>query len=298
MPTYFTLGQKTKSVLPLTRLKYLFTYLRLRCIYLCEEKKEKTPPSVCCEGDGDGRSQGLAVSLFVEGKGGGGAPVLWEEDEPKNQSGRTAAVVSPHADPIKAAWAPWWAAIAGADLPCQTREKHHRTEQPGSRGAAPFLSAGSGLRGRLQLKHTSHMQTCAPPNPSIWECFLSLLFQHQSESRSIRVDFMTRLRWICSGGDFKCLVKAAAACRTTPLSLIGHMDIKELWLPTVDWTFPAEPSWGPVMAIYKWKRINCGSLLLTRPEFWLPSSSPTCSIRGLASNQPTVQHSGLLVSGQ
>lgn len=33
--------------------------------------------------------------------------------------------------------------MAGADLPCQTREKHHRTEQPGSRGAAPFLSAGS-----------------------------------------------------------------------------------------------------------------------------------------------------------
>lgn len=45
-------------------------------------------------------------------------------------------------------------------------------------------------------------------------------------------------------GDFKCLVKVAAACRTTPLSLIGHMDIKELRLATVDWTLPTEPQKG------------------------------------------------------
>lgn len=48
--------------------------------------------------------------------------------------------------------------------------------------------------------------------------------------RSIWLDFMTHFSKF-AGGNFKCLVKTCfPACRTTPLSLISHVDIKEHWL--------------------------------------------------------------------
>lgn len=55
-------------------------FLRLWYIYHCEG--EKTKKWAVWRGDGDGRSQGLAVSLFskARGMGGGGAHLCYEKE--------------------------------------------------------------------------------------------------------------------------------------------------------------------------------------------------------------------------
>lgn len=107
----------------------------------------------------------------------------------------------------KESWAPWWAWIMGADLPPQTCEKHHKAGCLALREGPFCLSAGSELRGRLELKQppvicTHHAST------SIWE-YLHVLFvvRRSKQRRSIWADFMTHFSKFAEG-DFKRPVKA------------------------------------------------------------------------------------------
>lgn len=155
-----------------------------------------------------------------------------------------------------------------------------------------------------QPKRPSYPTHTHPPDGNVFLCCCWNI--------KVRADPFQLILWhiwvkFAKVGDSKCLVKVAAACRTTPLSLIGHMDIKGVRLPTVDWTLQK----GRLTSIYKWKTMNCGCLLwiITPKASQKPSFSPSArgghfgSVRSALpvappSNPPTALKSGLLVPEQ